>query len=108
MTDAGDTSGTASSGNVFADLELDDADQLLARANLALHIIRAIEDRRLTQAQAARLLDIDRATLTAITSGRLDGISTERLMGWLNALGCDIQIHVSAPHPTTRGHVVFA
>jgi predicted XRE-type DNA-binding protein len=98
---------TASSGNVFADLGLPDADDLLAKANLALHIRRAIEARKLTQAQAAKLLGIDQPKVSLIINGRLDGFSTDRLMRFLNDLGCDVQISVSAPHPEERGHVLF-
>jgi predicted XRE-type DNA-binding protein len=97
-----------SSGNVFADLGLPDADDLLAKANLALYIRRTIETRNLTQVEAARVLGIDQPKVSSIINGRLDGFSTERLMRFLNDLGCDVQISVSPPHPEARGHVVFA
>ena len=99
---------TPSSGNVFADLGLPDAEDLLAKANLALHIRRTIEARKLTQVQAAGILGVDQPKVSSIINGRLDGFSTDRLMRFLNDLGCDIQISVSAPHPETRGQVVFA
>lgn len=99
---------TPSSGNVFADLGFADADDLLAKTNLALHIRRTIEARKLTQVQAAKLLGLDQPKVSSIINGRLDGFSTERLMRFLNDLGCDVKISVSAPHPKTRGHVVFA
>jgi len=98
---------TPSSGNVFADLGLPDAEDLLAKANLALHIRRAIEARKLTQVQAASLLGLDQPKVSLIINGRLDGFSTDRLMRFLNDLGCDVQISVSAPHPDERGHVMF-
>jgi predicted XRE-type DNA-binding protein len=96
---------TVSSGNVFADLELPDADDLLAKANLALHIRRAIKARKLTQVQAVELLGIDQPKVSLIINGRLDGFSTERLLRFLNDLGCDVRISISAPHPETRGQV---
>ncbi|HZK82189.1 MAG TPA: helix-turn-helix transcriptional regulator [Humisphaera sp.] len=99
---------TRGSGNVFADMGLPDADDLLAKANLALHIRRAIEARKLTQVQAARLLGLDQPKVPSIVNGRLDGFSTDRLMRFLNDLGCDVQIAVSAPHPKTRGRLVFS
>ncbi len=99
---------TKSSGNVFADMRLPDADDLLAKANLALHIRRTIEARKLTQAQAATLLGLDQPKVSSIINGRLEGFSTDRLMRFLNDLGCDVQISVSAPHPKTRGQVMFA
>jgi predicted XRE-type DNA-binding protein len=98
----------SNSGNVFADLELADADDLMAKANLALHIRRTIKTRRMTQVQAAAVLGIDQPKVSAIINGRLDGFSTERLMRYLNDLGCDVRISVSAPHAEARGHVIFA
>jgi hypothetical protein len=43
-----------------------------------------------------------------LINGRLDGFSTERLLRFLNDLGCDVRISISAPHPETRGQVVFS
>jgi len=99
---------TRSSGNVFADLGLPSADDLLAKANLALHIRRTIKARKLTQVEAARLLGLDQPKISSIVNGRLEGFSTDRLMRFLNDLGCDVRISVSAPHPQARGQVVFA
>ena len=108
MTNAKDDTITSSSGNVFADLGLADADDLMAKANLALHIRRTIEVRKLTQVQAAGLLGLDQPKVSSIINGRLDGFSTDRLMRFLNDLGCDVRISVSAPHPDSRGQVMFA
>ena len=99
---------TPSSGNVFADLGLPDADDLMAKANLALHIRSTIAARKLTQVQAAQLMGLDQPKVSSIINGRLDGFSTDRLMRFLTDLGCDVKITVSAPHPETRGQVVFA
>jgi predicted XRE-type DNA-binding protein len=99
---------TASSDNVFADLALADADDLLAKTNLALYIRRTIEARELTQKQAAEILGIDQPKVSSIINGRLDGFSTDRLMRFLNDLGCDVKISVSGPRGKERGHLVFA
>jgi predicted XRE-type DNA-binding protein len=99
---------THGSGNIFADLGLPDADDLLAKATLAFHIRQTIKARRLTQAKAAEILGLDQPKVSSIVNGRLDGFSTDRLMRFLNDLGCDVQISVSAPHPETRGHLIFA
>lgn len=100
------TSVTIGSGNVFADLGLPDADDLMAKATLALHIRRTIEARKLTQVQAAALLGLDQPKVSSIVNGRLDGFSTDRLMRFLNDLGCDVTITVSTPRAETRGQVV--
>ena len=78
---------TRSSGNVFADLGLPDADHLLAKADLAIEISSIIEDRGLTQAEAAEIMGVDQPKVSALVRGRLDGFSMERLYRFLIALG---------------------
>jgi predicted XRE-type DNA-binding protein len=85
---------TPSSGNVFADLNLPRADDLLAKAELAAKIIAEIQCRRLTQSQAAAILGIDQPKVSALKQGKLSGFSIERLMRLLLVLGRDIEITV--------------
>ena len=89
---ARDTVVKPSSGNVFADLAVPNSREALAKAELAHRICEAISQRRLTQAQAARLLGIDQPKVSALLRGKLDGFSTERLFRYLNALGQDVEI----------------
>jgi predicted XRE-type DNA-binding protein len=92
---------TVSSGNVFADMGLPDAEELLAKADLAIQISRIIEERGLTQAQAAEALGVDQPKVSALVRGRLEGFSMERLYRFLNALGQDVEI-VVRPKPRTE------
>ncbi len=89
-----------SSGNVFADLGLPNAEDRLAKAELARKINEIIGKRRLTQVEAAELLGIDQPKISALARGRLEGFSLERLMRFLNVLGRDVEIVVK---PKTRG-----
>ena len=47
-----------SSGNVFADLGLDDADELYTRAALGAQVVALLKARAYTQAEAAACLGI--------------------------------------------------
>ncbi len=94
---------TMGSGNVFADLELSDAEGLQAKAALAHQIASILEHRCLTQVEAAQILGTGRPKISALLAGRLDGFSIERLIRFLNALGQDVQIIVS-PKPRSRKH----
>ena len=97
---------TKGSGNVFADLDLPDAETALAKAELARQITAIIKQRGLKQAEAAKLLDIDQAKVSALSRGRLTGFSTERLFRFLNALGRDVQIVIRAkPASRERGRL---
>lgn len=90
-----------SSGNVFADIGLPDAEERLAKAGLAVRISEAIRARRLTQTQAARVLKIDQPKISRLLRGQLSGFSTERLMHFLTKLGRDVEITVK-PAPRSR------
>lgn len=97
---------TESCGNMFADLGFADADDLAAKANLALHIRTRIAARKLTQAEAAAVLGPDQPKVSAIVNGRLDRFSTERLIRFLNDFGCDVRISVAPAVKGARGKMV--
>jgi predicted XRE-type DNA-binding protein len=81
-----------SSGNVFADLGLRDAEEKQTRVRLAVAINQIIQSRLLAQTEAARLLDVNQPKISALMNYRLDGFSVERLMHFLNALDRDVEI----------------
>ena len=93
------------SGNVFADLGVQNPEEYLAKSKLAAQILRIVQSRRLTQANAAKLLGITQPKVSALLNGRLDGFSTDRLFRFLNNLGCDVQITVSKPRTRAVGRV---
>ena len=93
---------TEGSGNVYADLGLPDPEVALAKAELALRIKAVIEQRRLTQVEAAKLLGVDQAKVSALIRGRLSGFSTDRLFRFLNALGRVIEIVVRPGYSRAR------
>jgi predicted XRE-type DNA-binding protein len=84
---------TESSGNVFTDLGLENAEELQAKAMLALAILHEIEKRGLTQQQAAKLLGTDQARISKLKRGdELQRFTFDRLMNWLNRLDRDVQL----------------
>ena len=92
-----------SSGNVFADMGLPNAEEELTKAQLASQIRQVIKRRRLTQVAAATLMGIDQPKVSALFNGRLTNFSSERLMRLLTALGQDVDITVRAK-PRSRAH----
>src|ERR1700693_731474 len=87
-----------SSGNVFADLGLPNAVELDTKVRLAVAINRLLQSRRLTQSAAARALSINQPKVSALKHYKLEGFSVERLMGFLTALGSDIEIRIRPPN----------
>ena len=90
-----------SSGNVFADLDLPNSEEALAKAELARQIHLIIKKKKLTQEKAALTLGIDQPKVSALASGKLTGFSLERLFRFLNELGQDVTIYVK---PKSRTH----
>ena len=102
-----ETKVTPSSGNVFADLGLPNAGEELAKVDLAFEISQIIEERGLTQVEAADIMGVDQPKVSALVRYRLDGFSMERLYRFLNALGRDIEIIVK-PKPKNRKHATLS
>lgn len=99
------------STNVYADLGLDNAEEMLVKAQLATKIGDIIKRRKLTQVQAAELLGITQPKLSGLLRGQFRGISEAKMLECLTRLGRDVEIIVkSAPRSRAEGHVtvVFA
>ena len=90
-----------SSGNIFRDMDMRDAEERMAKAELARLIKRAINDRGLTQAQAATLLDVAQPDVSDLVRGKLSRFSMERLERFLNALDLEVRIQVG-PRPKSK------
>jgi predicted XRE-type DNA-binding protein len=90
-----------SSGNVFADLGLPNAEDRMTKAKLARQISILIEAAGLNQAKAAERLGIDQPRVSNLLRGRLALFSTERLMHFLTLLDQEIIVTV---RPRRRGH----
>jgi predicted XRE-type DNA-binding protein len=91
----------ASSGNVFADLGLPNAEDKHTKVRLAVAINQAIQSRKLSQTAAARRLKVNQPKVSALANYRLEGFSVERLMNFLTALDRDVDI-VIRRRPGTR------
>src|SRR5260370_26500526 len=82
------------SGNVFADLGFPNPDLALAKAELVQRIRELIDERKLTQTKAAKLLGLDQPNVSASVRGRVEGYSIDRLFRFLTALGQRVEITV--------------
>lgn len=97
---------TPGSGNVFADLGFDEPEEELTKAQLVSHISEVIKRRRLTQAAAAELMDLDQPKVSALLNGRPANFSSDRLMRLLTALGQDVEITVkTTPRNRAKGRI---
>ena len=82
-------------GNVFADLNLPNADAVLVKSELALAIRNIVRARSWTQAEAARTLSIPASDMSDLMRGKLARFGRERLEDFLVRLGFDVQIRLT-------------
>ena len=85
------------SGNVFADLRYRDPEEALAKSELIWEITEIIRKRGLTQREAAKILGTEQPRISDLMRGRISGFSTDRLLHFLKALNCNIEIRVRRP-----------
>ena len=90
---------TPSSGSVFADLGLPNAEELGTKFRLCFVINKILAERKLTQAEAAHILGANQPKISALKSYKLEGFSVERLMHFATALEHDVVIELRAPPP---------
>lgn len=95
-----------SSGNVFADLELPDADKLKIKSGLTIEITKAIRKHGLTQAEAAQRMGLTQPKVSALLNGEFSNFSERKLMDCLTRLGYDIEIRVHASNASV-GHLML-
>jgi predicted XRE-type DNA-binding protein len=96
------------STNVYAGLGRADADVMLVKAQLASKIADLIKRRRLTQMEAARLFGMPQPKVSAMLNGRFRGISEEKMMRYLLALGQNVQIVVKPARKGKAGSLSVA
>ena len=90
-----------SSGNIYADLEMPNADEMLIKAQLAAKIAEIIKDRRWTQQEAADVLGMTQPKLSRMLQGQFRGISEIKMLECLTKLGRSIKIYVGPDQQST-------
>jgi predicted XRE-type DNA-binding protein len=99
------------SENVYRDLGLPDAEEMLVKAQLVSKISEIIRGKDLTQVEAAKILGLPQPKLSGILRGRFRGVSERKLIDCLTRLGRDVDIVVKdSPRRRAGGKltVVFA
>ena len=96
-----------SSGNVFADLGLPDAEKLKIKTGLVIEIRKAMRQLGLTQQAAAKRMGVTQPKVSDMMRGDFSNLSERKLMDCLTRLGYDIEISVR-PAAAALGHLILA
>ena len=98
-------SSTRSSGNTFKDLGVPQPELAKIKSDIALAVYRTIQSRGLTQSEAATIMGVDQAKVSAISRGITKGYTVDRLMTFLNRLDVDVDIRLKPkPKRNKVGH----
>ena len=87
------------SGNVFADLGFEDADELFARARLGFHVYTLLKDGKHRQREIASLLGIKQPEVSHLMNGHFSRFTTDKLLDFLKRLDRKVTIQISPRKP---------
>ena len=87
-----------SSGNVFADLALPNADELYARAQIGFHVYQILKAKKLKQREIAGVLGIAQPDVSHLMNGHFSRFTTDKLLDFLKRLDRKVTIQVSPRH----------
>lgn len=83
-----------SSGNVFRDLGFsnEESENLRIRSELMARLARLIEDRGLTQAEAAKIFGVSQPRVSDLVRGKIDVFSIDALVVMLSRAGLRVTV----------------
>jgi len=100
-----------SNGNVYVDIGVENAGEMLVKAQLVASIQDLLSSKNLTQTQAAETFGLPQPELSQMLCGHFRDISTAKMMNCITRLGRDVQIVIGPEHragQTGRVEVVYA
>ncbi|MEI2577773.1 helix-turn-helix domain-containing protein [Scytonema sp. PRP1] len=87
-----------STGNVFADLGLADADELFTRGKIGIQVLRLLKGRNLKQREISDLLGIPQPEVSHLMKGEFQRFSEGKLLTFLKRLDTEITLHLRPRH----------
>jgi predicted XRE-type DNA-binding protein len=95
---------TKGSGNVFLDLGFEpaEAENLRIRSKLMIALTGYIQDRKLTQLRAAKLMGVAQPRISDLVRGKIGNFTIDTLVNMATAAGLKVDLAVAVGAPTTR------
>lgn len=97
MTDKAHSEFERSSGNIFADLGLENAEELYMRGLIGCHVVKLLTEKQMKQQELAALLQVKQAEISHLMNGHFDRFTTDKLLDFLRRLEHKVTIQIS-PH----------
>lgn len=106
MAKKSDETVTRGSGNVFADIGLDQPEEALAKARIVETIADLLAREKMSQQEVGKLVRLTQPQISRLMRGDTREFSYERLMRVLTALGQDVEITIRRTRDRKKfGHV---
>ena len=83
-----------SSGNVFADLGLENAEEMFTRGKIGIHVLRLLKQRNLKQREISELLGIPQPEVSHLMKGEFQRFSEGKLLIFLKRLDTEITLYL--------------
>lgn len=83
--------------NIFADMGLDNADELLARAQIGVEVLKILQERQLKQREIGALLHLRQPEVSHLMNGRFSRFTEGKLLGFLKKLDREIILVINRP-----------
>ncbi|MBW4508358.1 MAG: XRE family transcriptional regulator [Scytonematopsis contorta HA4267-MV1] len=91
-----------SSGNIFADLGLEDAEELFTRGKIGIQVLRILKQRDLKQREIAKLLGIPQPEVSYLMRGEFQRFTEGKLLTFLKRLDTEITLHLRPRNAGTQ------
>ena len=92
------------SGNVFTDIGLKDAEELFARAQIGVEVLKILQERKLKQREIAALFGIKQSEVSHLMNGRFNRFSEGKLVSFLKKLDRQVMLVINQPQ---TNHGIF-
>jgi predicted XRE-type DNA-binding protein len=77
---------------------MENADELLVRAQIGFHVVTILKQRNLKQKDAAKLLHIQQPDVSHLMNGHFSRFTTDKLLDFLRRLNQKVIIEISPHH----------
>lgn len=84
-----------SSGNIFTDLEIENAEELQTRALVGFHIVQLLKNKTVKQREISELLNIKQAEVSHLLNGHFSRFSIDRLLEFLKKMDQKVTIQIA-------------
>ena len=91
-----------STGNVFADLGLDDAEELFTRGKIGIQVLRLLKQRKEKQREISKLLGIPQPEVSYLMRGEFQRFSEGKLLTFLKRLDTEVTLRLRPRNAGTK------